>query len=78
MAFELVAGLVQLVTALLLDHRGAKLKYLPFAPLYMLYYWMVNPFTVVTTFIPAVKTIFGAGSGTWVSPTRRKFSESKK
>lgn len=77
-AFELVAGLVQLVTALLLDHRGAKLKYLPFAPLYMLYYWMVNPFTVVTTFIPAVKTIFGAGSGTWVSPTRRKFSESKR
>lgn len=66
--FELIAGCLQLFTALLLDHNGAKLKYAFFAPLYMLFYWMVNPFTVVTTLIPAMKTILGFGSGTWVSP----------
>ncbi|MFC6259619.1 glycosyltransferase family 2 protein [Levilactobacillus fujinensis] len=69
--FELFAGFMQLIAALLLDHRGAKLKYLIFAPLYMLFYWMVNPVTVVMTFIPALKTILGFGSGTWVSPKRK-------
>lgn len=69
--FELFAGFMQLIAALLLDHRGAKLKYLIFAPLYMLFYWMVNPITVVMTFIPALKTILGFGSGTWVSPKRK-------
>jgi len=69
--FELLAGLLQLITALLLDHRGAKLKYLPFAPLYMMFFWMINPITIIVTFIPAVKTILGFGSGTWVSPTRK-------
>lgn len=68
--FEIIAGCLQLIAALLLDHRGAKLKYLLFAPLYMLFYWMVNPITVVMTFIPALKTILGFGSGTWTSPKR--------
>lgn len=71
MTFELIAGLLQLITALLLDHRGAKLKYLPFAPLYMMFFWVINPITIIVTFIPAVKTILGFGSGTWVSPTRK-------
>lgn len=70
-SFEMIAGLVQLLTALLLDHHGAKLKYVLFAPLYILFYWMVNPVTVVMTFIPAMKTILGFGSGTWVSPERK-------
>jgi len=35
--FELMAGFMQLLAALLLDHRGAKLKYWYFAPLYMLF-----------------------------------------
>ncbi|MCP9615147.1 glycosyltransferase family 2 protein [Levilactobacillus brevis] len=69
--FELFAGFMQLLAALLLDHHGAKLNYLFFAPLYMLFYWMVNPVTVVMTFIPALKTILGFGSGTWVSPKRQ-------
>lgn len=72
--FELIAGLCQLITALILDHRGAKLKYLLFAPLYMLFYWLVNPLTVITTFVPAVKTIMGWGSGTWVSPKRQQLA----
>ncbi|MFC6165733.1 glycosyltransferase [Lactiplantibacillus dongliensis] len=73
--FELMAGFMQLLAALLLDHRGAKLKYWFFAPLYMLFYWMVNPVTVVMTFIPALKTILGFGSGTWVSPERKSLQK---
>jgi len=73
--FELMAGFMQLLAALLLDHRGAKLKYWFFAPLYMLFYWMVNPITVVTTFVPAMKTILGFGSGTWVSPERKSLQK---
>ncbi|GEO69908.1 glycosyltransferase family 2 protein [Levilactobacillus acidifarinae] len=76
--FELFAGFMQLLAALILDHHGAKLKYLIFAPLYMLFYWMVNPITVVMTFIPALKTILGFGSGTWVSPKRRSLQGQEK
>ncbi|AVK63680.1 glycosyl transferase [Lactobacillus sp. CBA3606] len=76
--FELFAGFMQLIAALLLDHRGAKLKYLIFAPLYMLFYWAINPITVVTTFIPALKTILGFGSGTWVSPERKSLQNKPK
>ena len=75
--FEIIAGCLQLLTALLLDHRAAKLKYVIFAPLYMLFYWMINPITVVMTFIPALKTIFGFGSGTWVSPKRKSLQENQ-
>lgn len=73
--FEMFAGFMQLLAALLLDHHGSKMKYLFFAPLYMLFYWMVNPITVVMTFIPALKTILGFGSGTWVSPKRQSMKK---
>jgi cellulose synthase/poly-beta-1,6-N-acetylglucosamine synthase-like glycosyltransferase len=73
--FEMIAGLVQLITALILDHHAAKMKYVLFAPLYILFYWMINPITVVTTFIPALKTIFGFGSGTWSSPERKSLQK---
>ncbi len=76
-SFELLAGFMQLLAALLLDHHGAKLKYWFFAPLYMLFYWMINPITVVATFIPALKTILGFGSGTWVSPKRQSLQGKK-
>ncbi|GCF95156.1 glycosyl transferase [Enterococcus florum] len=71
-AFEMVAGLFQLSAALLTDDRGRKLKYMLFAPLYMLFYWMMNALTIVTSFVPAVKTILGHGSGTWKSPERAR------
>ena len=68
--FEIIAGLFQLLAALIADDHEKKLKYLLFAPLYMLVYWVMNAVTVVTTFVPAVKTILGLGSGTWKSPER--------
>ncbi|MQS88596.1 glycosyltransferase family 2 protein [Companilactobacillus mishanensis] len=68
--FEMFAGLLQLGSALIVDDRGRKFKYLMFMPFYTLIYWQVNALSVVTTFIPAIKTIMGYGQGTWVSPTR--------
>ncbi|QLL70563.1 glycosyltransferase [Lactobacillus sp. 3B(2020)] len=69
--FQLIAGLFQVFAALLLDFNGAKLKYLIFSPLYLLFTWMINPLTIITTFGKAVKTILGHGSGKWISPERR-------
>ena len=73
--FEMVAGFFQLLASLIVDDRRRKLKYLLFAPLYMLLFWIVNAITIVTTFIPAVKTILGYGSGTWKSPERTKIKD---
>jgi biofilm PGA synthesis N-glycosyltransferase PgaC len=69
--FEMLSGALQLGASLIVDDQGRKLKYLLFAPLYMLLFWMVNAITIMTTFIPAVKTILGYGSGTWKSPERK-------
>ncbi|WP_129044607.1 glycosyltransferase [Companilactobacillus metriopterae] len=69
-AFEMFAGLLQLLSALIVDDRGRKLKYLFFMPIYMIVYWQVNALALVMTFIPAIKTIMGYGHGTWVSPVR--------
>ncbi len=69
--FEMIAGTIQLLASLLVDDGRKKLKYFRFAPFYMLFFWMINAVTIVTTFIPAVKTILGFGSGVWVSPERQ-------
>ncbi|MBA1392469.1 glycosyltransferase [Lactobacillus sp. XV13L] len=69
--FEMIAGALQLTASLIIDDRGRKFAYILFAPLYMLWWWIINALTIVTTFIPAVKTIMGHGSGTWVSPERK-------
>ncbi|RZI48362.1 glycosyltransferase family 2 protein [Lactococcus kimchii] len=71
--FEMISGTFQLLASLIVDDGGRKLKYLFFAPLYMLFYWVMNALTIVTTFVPAVKTILGLGSGTWKSPERKGF-----
>lgn len=73
--FEMFAGVLQLLSALIVDDCGRKFKYLIFMPLYMLIYWQVNVLALVTTLIPAVKTILGYGSGTWVSPVRKHHTE---
>ncbi|EOH94362.1 glycosyltransferase family 2 protein [Enterococcus pallens] len=70
--FEMLSGTFQLLASLIADDGSRKLKYLFFAPLYMLFYWMMNALTIITTFIPAVKSILGFGSGTWKSPERQK------
>lgn len=68
--FEMIAGTMQLVIALMIDRKGNKIEYLLFAPIYLLCLWIINTLTIVTTFVPAIKTILGHGSGTWVSPPR--------
>ena len=74
--FQMIAGLGQLIIALILDNKGRKLKYLLFAPFYMLLFWKINALTIVMTFIPAIKTILGFGSGVWKSPDRVKMMNS--
>lgn len=71
-SFEFVAGLIQVLAALVIDHDGDKIKYFIFSPFYLIFYWIINALTIVTTFVPAVKTILGYGIGIWVSPKRQK------
>lgn len=74
-SFQLIAGLFQVLAALILDFNGTKLRYFAFSPLYLLFTWLVNPLTIVTTFVKAVKTVLGHGSGKWVSPKRKVSSD---
>ena len=69
--FQLIAGLFQVLAALILDFDGAKLRYLMFSPIYLLFTWIVNPLTIVTTCLKAIKAVMGYGSGKWVSPERK-------
>lgn len=73
--FQLIAGLFQVVAALVMDFNGAKLRYFAFAPLYLLFTWLINPLTIVTTFIPAVRAVAGQGSGKWISPKRKAMTD---
>ena len=58
-----------------MDFNGAKLRYFAFAPLYLLFTWLINPLTIVTTFIPAVRAVAGQGSGKWISPKRKAMTD---
>ena len=53
-AIQMVVGLVQLTAASYYNDGGKTLKYIVFAPWYMLVYWMVNTWTVVYEFIPTL------------------------
>ncbi|SJZ90344.1 poly-beta-1,6 N-acetyl-D-glucosamine synthase [Pilibacter termitis] len=75
-AFISMVGVWQLVASLALDNHGEKLKYLIFAPSYMVWYWQMNALTIATTLVPAIKSVLGlGGEGTWVSPPRTKMTQ---
>ena len=70
-AIQMVVGLVQLTAASVYNDGGKTLKYIIFAPWYMLVYWMVNTWTVVREFFPtALKVWHRRDGGTWKSPER--------
>jgi len=70
-AIEMVVGIVQLTTAAYYNDGGKSLKYLLFAPWYMLVYWMVNTYTVVREFVPTIRKILELrDGGVWRSPER--------
>lgn len=69
-AFEMFSGILQLSAALIIDDHHHKMKYFLFSPFYMILYWQINALSILTTLIPAIKTILGFGSGTWSSPQR--------
>lgn len=79
LSFMVVFGLSQLILALILDNDGAKLKYLLFAPLYLLFFWQINVITVVNTFFSAIKsTTTYESKGNWKSPKRVKINKDEK
>ncbi|GAA4191989.1 glycosyltransferase family 2 protein [Gryllotalpicola kribbensis] len=70
-AIEMIVGAIQVATASFYNDGGKTLKYLLFAPWYMLVYWMVNTFTVVWEFFPTVRKIVAMrDGGVWKSPER--------
>ena len=70
-ALQMGIGLVQLAVASYYNDRGRTLKYLAFAPWYMLIYWMVNTFTVVIELIPTIRKVWTRrDGGMWKSPER--------
>jgi hypothetical protein len=70
-AIEVVVGLIQLTAASYYNDRGRTLKYIVFAPWYMLVYWMVNTFTVVVELLPTVGKVWRRrDGGAWKSPAR--------
>jgi len=70
-AIQVVVGLVQLTTASYYNDRGRTLRYLAFAPWYMLVYWMVNTWTIVVELIPTLAKVWHhRDGGSWRSPDR--------
>lgn len=72
-AIEVIIGVLQLIIASVFNDGGKTIKYVLFAPWYVLIYWMVNTYTIVAMFIPTlIKVISGSEGGTWKSPNRSK------
>jgi poly-beta-1,6-N-acetyl-D-glucosamine synthase len=70
-ALQMVVGLVQLTAASYYNDGGRTLKYIAFAPWYMLVYWMVNTWTIVYEFVPTVRKVWTRqDGGVWKSPER--------
>lgn len=70
-ALRIVVGFLQLALASYFNDRGRTLKYVVFAPWYLLIYWMVNTWTIVYEFIPTWRKVWRhRDGGAWVSPKR--------
>lgn len=70
-SLKMVVGFLQLTLASYFNDRGRTLKYVVFAPWYLLVYWMVNTWTIVYEFIPTWRKVWRhRDGGTWVSPER--------
>jgi len=72
-AIEMVVGTVQLALSSFFNDRGRSMKYLLFAPWYMLVYWMVNTWTVCVEFVPTTRKVLAhRDGGMWKSPARSR------
>lgn len=70
-AIEMVVGVVQLTLSSYFNDRGRSLKYVLFAPWYLLVYWMVNTWTVCVEFVPTFRKVLAhRDGGMWKSPVR--------
>jgi poly-beta-1,6 N-acetyl-D-glucosamine synthase len=72
-AIEMVVGMVQLTMSSYFNDGGRSMKYLLFAPWYMLVYWMVNTWTVCVVLLPTVRKVMAhRDGGRWKSPVRSR------
>ena len=75
-AIEVVVGMIQLTIASYFNDGGKSMRYLLFAPWYMLVYWMVNTWTMCAEFVPTVRKILEhRDGGKWKSPDRSQSLE---
>ncbi|WP_413627954.1 glycosyltransferase [Fructilactobacillus vespulae] len=70
--FELISGIMQLIFAMVDDKEINRFRYMVFSPLYLLFYWLVNTLTIITSIIPAINTFRGHNTGKWTSPKRSR------
>jgi hypothetical protein len=75
-AIEVVVGMIQLTIASYFNDGGKSMKYILFAPWYMLVYWMVNTWTMCAEFVPTARKILEhRDGGKWKSPDRSRSLE---
>ena len=75
--FEMISGTFQLVASLIVDDRGRKVKYLLFAPLYMLFLLGNECINHCNDFYSSSKNYSRFRSGTWKSPERKGYKSDK-
>lgn len=75
-AIEMVVGMIQLTIASYFNDGGKSMKYILFAPWYLLVYWMVNTWTMCAEFVPTCRKILKRrDGGQWKSPDRSRSLE---
>ncbi|MEJ1324253.1 glycosyltransferase [Latilactobacillus sakei] len=74
---EILVGLIQLVQASYFNDGGRSLKYIAFAPWYILIYWMVNTYTVAVEIIPTIRQII-RGKDAWGLEITETFDRSNR
>lgn len=68
--FQLIAGIIQLFVAVVKERKHKLQKYLLFAPVYLIYYWLINPITIVFGVIPGIKNVIFKKTVQWKSAKR--------
>jgi poly-beta-1,6 N-acetyl-D-glucosamine synthase len=75
-AIEVAVGMIQLTIASYFNDGGKSMKYILFAPWYLLVYWMVNTWTMCVEFVPTIRKILKRrDGGKWKSPDRSRSLE---
>lgn len=69
--FQIFLGFIQIILAISIDSSENKWKYVFYIPLYILFYWVINPITLLFAFIPSIKNLVIKKEVNWDSPNRK-------